>query len=56
MALRDTVTPVRGHKENEDESNLKKTKPTNPSAHFTLPYVPELLVSTESQTSRCSDH
>lgn len=24
MALRDTVTPVRGHKENEDESNLKK--------------------------------
>lgn len=26
MALRDTVTPVRGHRENEDESNLKKKR------------------------------
>lgn len=30
MAPRDTVTPVWGHTENEDESNLKKKKETLP--------------------------
>lgn len=30
MALRDTVTPVRGQKENEEESNLKKNQTNQP--------------------------
>lgn len=51
MALRDTVTPARGHKENEDESNLKKPKQTNPSAHFALPYAPVTGVHREPDIS-----